>query len=199
MNNEMYFNLIKGNYESLNSFYMRDNTLFYQDTSTYMLTLEHITLANINTNLFLLSPRDIYRVLYLLELLPKRVITENDKLFINEYVIKYLDLEDKKLSNEEIEEHKVDCLGMPIYFSDDPSLENTPASIEIHKVLNEHTENVKAGKSNGPRLVLTNPNFIIEEEQNDLIEVGKAGFTTLLIIAGTVIATCIYIALFIAK
>ena len=199
MSNEIYFNLIKGNYESLNLFYIKDNTLFFQDGSTYMLPLDHITLSNINTNLFLLRPRDIYRVLYLLELLPKREITENDKIFINEYVQKYLSLEEKKLSNESIEDHRVDCLGMPIYFSDDPSLENTPASIEIHNILQKHTEEISGGKSKGPKLVLTNPNFIIEEDENSLIDYGKAGFTTILLIAGTVVATCIYIALFIAK
>ena len=199
MNNETYFNLIKGNYENLDVFYMRENTLFYQEKILYMLPLDHITLANINPNLFLLSSRDIYSVLYMLELLPKKNITPNDKIFINDYVNKYLNLESKKLANEEVLEHEVDCLGMPIYFSDDPSLTNTPCSVEIHEIIEKNIKEQEGGKSKGPKLVLTNPNFMITNDEDTFVEYSKAGFSTFLLIAGTVIITCVYIAIFIAK
>ena len=199
MSNELYFHSIKDNYENLKSFSINKNTLYFKDNKTFMLILSHLTLANINPKLFLLEPREIYRVLYLLELLPHKDINENDKKFINEYVKKYLESEEKKLSNEEIEHYLVDSLGMPIYYSDDPALANTPTSLEIHKILDEHRKEIEGGKNMGPKLVLTNSNFDLIPEETPIIDATKAGFATILLIAGTVVATCIYIAIFIAS
>ena len=195
MNNELFFNSIKDNYDNLKNFILKNNTLFFYDNEIYMIPLNHITLQNINPNLFLLNSKDIYRIIYMLELLPQKELNEQDKFFVTQYVKKYLELESNKLANESSLEHEIDCLGMPIYFSDDPSLTNTPCSMLIHSVIEDHLNNVKEGKDRGPRLILHNPNFIIPEENNDLEYLEKAGFTTILLIASTVIITCIFLAI----
>ncbi len=199
MDNESFFNTIKSKYESLQNFSVKENKLYLNDNGSLYIIPLTISLERQNPIIFWLKPRDIHRVIYMIELLNKQEITENDTVFINQYVNKYLDLEKKKLANMEVDEIEVFSLGIPIYLSDDPTLENNVASKQIRDIINNHLKEDEGGRTNTPRLVLTHPNFHpVNEDDDDLLaNIEKAGFTTIAIILIGIVATCLYIAFFI--
>ena len=199
MDNEIIFRNLQNSYDSLKYFTIRNNILYFKDNDKlYSLPLQIVNISKLNPNLFLIKPRDIYRVIYLLETINKKEITEYDSEFIKQFTNKYLKLESDGLESSDINENEIMCLGIPIYTSYDPMFMNNPGSKLIQDILNNHTEQIENGKSHGQKLVLTNPMFPkTEDEPNDLIEFGKAGFTATFLIILTVIITSIYITLFI--
>ena len=199
MDNEIIFRNLQNSYDSLKYFTIRNNILYFKDNDKlYSLPLQIVNISKLNPNLFLIKPRDIYRVIYLLETINKKEITEYDSEFIKQFTNKYLKLESDRLESSHINENETMCLGIPIYTSYDPMFMNNPGSKLIQDILNNHTEQIENGKSHGQKLVLTNPMFPkTEDEPNDLIEFGKAGFTATFLIILTVIITSIYITLFI--
>lgn len=206
MSNEEYFNKIKDMYDSLKNFQINNNILTFFDDITYKISLYNVNLSKLNPNIFLLKPKDIHRLLFILEILPKKNLNDIEKKFIIQYVQKYLKLEHSKLSNEEVNDNEVNCLGIPIYLADDPTYENSECSQIIHTILQndiKKLENTSISNNNQKRLVLTNPQFKTESNQNNSLEefsdYTKTGFTTILLIAITVIATCTYLAIYFSK
>ena len=203
MNNEIFINSNKNLYESLEYFQIENNILNFNDNGKiYRFPIYNINLSILNPNLYLLKPRDIFRVIYLLELLYKDNISEYDYNFIEQYVNKYLNLEDKRLEGQEIDNNEVECLGIPIYTSYEPSFIDKPTSISIQTLINSHSEKIENSQSKGQRLVLINPEFgkfSEDDNQNDFVELGKAGFTSIMLILVTVILTVLYIVYFVAK
>ena len=135
----------------------------------------------------------------MLELLPKSNLTDKEILFIETYTNKYLKLNDTAIENNNIDNNLVWCFSIPIYSSYDPNYINSETSSIIQKIINEHSNNIENSKSNHPRLVLTNPQFQVIKEEDNLANIEKAGFTTIFIIAGAIISTCIYIIYFISN
>ena len=203
MNNEVILKNLQTSYDSLKYFNIKNNILYFKDgENIYTLPLQSTNLIALSSNLFLLKPRDIYRIIFLLELLNKDSLTENDIEFIRQYTNKYLKLETMRLENQTIDENEVNCLSIPIYTSYDPKYIDKPASIIINELLNNHSQEIESGKSNVQTLALRPnniPNTIIREDFEDspLNDFGKAGFTTIILIVGAVVLTSLYIAFFI--
>ena len=202
MDNDTIFITLQNSYDSLKYFNVKNNILYFKDNEhIYNLPLNIVNLYTLNNNLFLLKPRDIYRIIYLLELLEKENITENDIEFIKQYTEKYIKLEQSRIekdNNHDIDENEVSSFSIPIYTSYDPRFANKPTSKIIDELLYKHTKQIEEGTSKGQKLVRINPNFPKEDEQNNyLSDFGKAGFTTLLLIIGTVIITSLYIAYYV--
>ena len=197
MDNETFLNNMKYQYDSLKAFVIKNGNLLLKDNNNiYMIPL-NINLSSLNNNIYLLNPRDIYRIIYMIELLSKEKITDDDVNFVNEYVGKYLNLEKKKNANLEVDENEVNSLGIPIYLSDDPKYENSSTSNIIRKILLDDLKEEQSGKTNTPRLVLTSPHFQGSIEEDNLANFEKAGFTTIILIVSAIVATCLYIAFFI--
>ena len=202
MDNEIIITNLKNSYDSLKYFIIKNNILYFKDNDKlYSLPLQIVNISNLNPNMFLLKPRDIYRIIFLLEVLNKKELSEYDSEFIKQYTNKYLKLENERLDNNDVDENEIMCLGIPIYTSYDPMFVNNPGSVLIQNLLNARAEQIENGKSHGQKLVLANPNFpkTEEEEPNAWIDLGKAGFTATSIIILTIILTSIYIAFFILK
>jgi hypothetical protein len=196
MTNELYLNQIKPTYESLQNFQIHNNTLYFKDDTTYVLPLQTVKLYELNNNLFLLKPRNIYRIIYLLELFPKPELTDGDVKFIEAYVQRYLENEDRRLKGEEVDETELFQLGIPIYKSYDPIYIESKTSQVIQNVINNHSSSME--QSRGPKLVLANPTFKgTTDEDNYLANLEKAGFTTIFLIAAAIILTSLYIAFFV--
>ncbi len=199
MNNELFISQNKTIYPSLANFSIVNNKLILNLDKTYIIPLTHINLSTINSNIFLLNPIELFQSLYILELLYKNELNNSEITFINNYVKKYLNLNDLILTNQSDENIRVNSLGIPIYTAYNDYFINSPCANEIKNTINSHTEDIEKG-GKGMRLVLSNPNFKGEfEEENSLPYIERAGFTTLFIIFGTSILTIIYIIFFIAK
>lgn len=198
MDNESFFKNLRLSYDSLNYFVINNNTLYYKNNDKiYSLPLTNINLSNLNPNIYLLSPNNIFRILYTLEILRKDEITDNETNYIVQYVNSYLKAEKERIENNSNNENELMCLSIPIYSSYDPELINKPASKIIQEQLNNYTDEMESGKSHGQKLVLTNPNFPVTHDETDITDLGKAGYTVTMLIVITVILTSLYIAFFI--
>lgn len=195
MNNEVVLKNLQNSYISLRYFAIKNNVLYFKDNDkVYSLPLNIVNLNNLNNNLFILKPRDIYRIIYLLELLNKDNITENDIEFIKQYTEKYLNLETIRIENNEINENEIFGLSIPIYTSYDEKFSSKPASKLITETINNYTEKRQSGKSQGQKLVLANPNF--PNIEDEIHEYGAAGFAKIFLIITIVIIIGIYVAFF---
>lgn len=196
MDNEAFLNELKKVYQNARYFQLEDNKLILNYNGTFKMNLNNVSLSRLNPNLFLVHPKEIINILYLLELLYKYNLEEKDIMFIDKYVNRYLKLNDNHLDNNEENDDIINGLNIPIYMAYDPYFIEKPASMEIMKIIDNHTEELSSGKNNQKRLVLTkgeNPNFEEEEEINKIEEFEKAGFTALFLIVGTVIATVFFL------
>ena len=97
MNNEMFLKQYQNLYESLRYFSIKENVLILNHEGTYTLPLINVSLANINPNLFILKPNEIFHVIRALELLYKQELTENDMIFLKNYVKAVLPFGGKRL------------------------------------------------------------------------------------------------------
>lgn len=197
MDNEMYLNQMKNTYESLRYFSIKENFLTLNLETTYRIPFSNVNLATLNQNLFILDPSEIFHILYMLQLLPQQEITKEEETFINQYVTRYLKLNDMALTESNLDTNLIWGLSIPIYSSYDPDCINNPACQIIQHIINNHSEEIENSKGKHPRLVLTNPNFENTSNEVELTSFEKAGFTTLLLIWSSVAATCAYIAYFI--
>ncbi len=195
--NEKFLNELQQNNVTMRYFTLTNNILKLSYSGEYQIHLNNLHLRELNPNLYTLHPLELFQILYTLELLYKENINEQEETFLKKYVQKYLQLNDLAINDNKNDSNRLYCLSIPIYTSYDVLFANKPSSIIISNVINEHTINNEEGKSKGPRLVLTNPNFFMEEEEErpiDKVEdFTKAGFTTISIIAIAVISTCLYL------
>lgn len=197
MNNEIFLNQMKNLYESLNYFSFEGNILVLNYNGIYKIPFNNVQLSNIDPNLFLLSPNEIFHILRMLELLPKKELNQDEIDFAIQYVNRYLTMNDLSLEKDDIDKNKVWCFSIPIYSSYYPEYINNPISNIIQNIINNHSNEIENSKGNHPRLVLTNPNFEQVSTTDYMTDLGKAGFTTLIIIATAVVSTILYIANFI--
>jgi len=200
MNNSEYLLQLQNSYESLKNFSINDNKLYFKTDKMCMITLNNVNLSSLNPNIFLLKPEEIFHILYAIELLPNNNITNEEEEFLKNYTQRYLKINDRALQENDVDTNLLSSLSIPIYLSSDPYYEQYPSSKLIQNILNIHNEDLENGRGNHKRLVLelhSNPNFIQEFEEDNIRNFEKAGFTTLLLIASTVIATCSYIIYFI--
>lgn len=196
MDNESYLKKLQLSYDSMKYFLLKDNVLYFKNNENiYSLPLT-ISLASLNPNLFINNPINIYRIIYILTLLKKDQINDQEKDFIIDYVKHYLVIEKDRIENKEIDENELMSLSIPIYTSYDPNYNNHPASVLIQEQLNNYANEIESGKSHGQKLVLTNPNIPKTIDDDDLYDLGKAGFGITILIVSTVILTSLYIFFF---
>jgi len=157
MSNEEFLNQIQHMYDSAQYLNLENNLLTLNYNGTNTITLTNVSLTNLNPNLFLLQPDEIFDTLHILDILPKQEINDYESTFINNYVNKYLELNDKALehskdieANEDLEElnTKLNGLKTPIYLAYDPQYENTAASILIQELMNNHIQEIEHGRGN---------------------------------------------------
>lgn len=202
MNNDVVFKSLQQSYDSLRVFDVINNILYFNyNGATYQLPLNIVSLSSLNPDIFLLKPEDIYRIIYLLELLPKDNLTPSDEEFITQYTEKYLKLEQGRIEEREndkgLDDKDILCLSIPINVAYDPRFVDKRASKIIDEILYRHTEEIESGNFKGQKLVRINPNVPREYSLGDEVsDFGKAGFTTILIILSSVLFTGLYIAYF---
>ena len=196
MNNEMFLKQYQNLYESLQYFSINENKLILNYEGTYTLPLINVSLVNINPNLFILKPNEIFHIIRALELLYKKELNENDIIFLKNYIKTYLALNDKALEGHDEYINELNGFQIPICLSYDPYFTNNPTSIIIQEIVNEHSNEFENGKSKHPRLVLANKEIINDPTSDDILQ---AGFSTLILIFLTVAATCLFIYQFIFK
>ena len=197
MENDIFLKQLQNSYESLKYFSILDNSLILHLDKEYKIYLNHINLKDLNPNLFLLKPQEILHILYMLELLYQTNLKESEISFIESYTNKYLSLNDQALEQNEADNNLVWCFSIPIYTSYDPTFINSEASTLIRKIINNHSIEIENSKGNHPKLVLTNPQFEIIKEEDNIGSIEKAGFAAIFLIAGAITATCLYIIYFI--
>lgn len=201
MSNEVFLETYKNSFESLKYFSIKDNTLILNYNGVFMMGISHINLAMLNTNLFLLTPEEIYQTLYMIELLYRDNVSSYETNFATSYVNNYLALNDNVLSNTGDDtgllELRVSILGMPISLAYEDSFNNKPISTLIQNTLNNHTNDLESGKSKGPKLVRLNPNGTIYENENELEYLKSAGFTALFLIILGVLLTVGFVFFFV--
>jgi len=203
MDNQTFINQMKYTYESLSYFSIEENNLVLNYEGLHSIPLQYISLATLNQHLYLLNPKEIFNIIYMLELLFKKSLTENEINFINNYTKRYLTMNDLALSNQAIDQILLWGLSIPIYTSYDSNTIITPAKEIIHNTINNHDDqllNDSSSNTRGPKLTLTKlgaVNYVNDEEP--LKYFGQAGYATLLLIISTVATTCLYIFNFILK
>jgi len=119
MSNEEFLNQIQHMYDSAQYLNLENNLLTLNYNGTNTITLTNVSLTNLNPNLFLLQPDEIFDTLHILDILPKQEINDYESTFINNYVNKYLELNDKALehskdieANEDLEELNTKLNGL---------------------------------------------------------------------------------------
>lgn len=207
MNNEDFLKTYQNKYESLRYFTISNNRLILNYNKPSMIPLLYFKFSSLNQNLydriFSLNPNQIFPIIYMFELLYKPTeLTPYEEKYIEDYVNSYNELGNAILSNsDESNSNLRDCLGIPIDFSYNSYFTNTYCSQKIHSLIESNIEKSQSGL--GPKLVLSNANFGKFREEDNLLDdvsnLGKAGFTTLILISTSIIATCLYIAFFIFK
>lgn len=200
MDNKIFLNQMKNYYDSLKYFDIQNNYLILHLNKLFTIPLLHTYLSQLNQSVFLLNPSEIFQIIYILELLYKNELTENEKDFIINYVKKYLSLSESTLTGNEMDLNRLWCLEMPINNAYKEEFSQMPTSKLIISTIDKYNEEINSGLGKTPKLVLVkgdNPNFDIEEEIDDVKNFEKAGFTTLLLILTSIVSTCLYIAYFI--
>lgn len=199
MDNELFLNQYKNIYNSLTYFSFKGNILVLEYNNTILETpLNYTSLSNLNNSVFMQNPIDIFNIIHMLELLYKKELNDTEVQFITNYIKAYLDLNDLALEGQNDQQERLWCLSIPVYSSYDPKVYANPGAQIIQNETTNHIEDRQSGKSNSnvQKLVLSNPNMPSTYDDT-LHSFEKAGFTTILLIAGTIAATCIYIAYFI--
>ena len=97
MNNEEFLAKMKYKYESIQYFSVQNGLLTLNYQGIYTIPFANVTLSNLNENLFLLDPNEIFHTLYMLELLPKPLLNPYEEEFITNYVKRYLQYNDQAL------------------------------------------------------------------------------------------------------
>lgn len=200
MENKIFLEQMKLYYDSLKYFDIQDNFLILQLNKTFRIPLRCVNLSTLDKNIFMLSPVEIFQIIYVSELLYKENLGESEKDFIINYTKKYLELSDNVKTNQNNDLNKLWCLEIPINVAYKDEFFELPGSKIIISEIDRHLEEINSGLGKSPKLVLKkgdNPNFELEESIDQVRNFEKAGFTTLFLITSAVAATCMYIAYFI--
>ena len=202
MRNEDILKNLQNSYENLQFFSIQNNMLTLNlNNENYAMPLINVNLGSINPNLFLMQPKEIYQVIYMLELLYKDTLTEFEGSFISHYMDNYLKIHEAFTSGDANYEFLDTMFGMPISISYDAYFQTKPGFALINDKINNYDSLMVSGKSNGKTLVLTNPNGFYKVDETPLLDdirkYTNAGFTLFLLVAGTIVATCLYIIFFI--
>ncbi len=195
MNKENYFNYLKQNYESLKdfSFDSNENKLIY---SKYKIRLKNIDLFALDFKLFNNTPDVIFNVIYLLELAPyisdilDKEDNEDNHSYIDNYIDTYIFINDLAVQNNSLPNDVIYKINYPIQKMFLDKYKDSYALKRFNEKMDEHN-----GKSRGQRLVLVNPNFEMVKENSPIDDIAKAGFASILLIAGAIVITCVYVAL----
>lgn len=199
MNNELLLNELQNSFPNLRYFKLSNNVLSLEFDGSYRIPFINTSLSNINPNLFLQNPKEIFNILYMLELLNKNELNESEIAFITSFVNRYLKYSDLATKGNEVDKDLLWCLSIPIYTSYDPNyIENMGSSI-IQNIINSHSEEIENSKCMHERLVLTHPDFGGNYEEDTFSYLEKAGFATLTLIGGAITFTLLFIIFFIVK
>lgn len=200
MDNKLYIEQMKNYYDSLKYFNVENNKLILNYNGYYKIPLIYTNLQLLNTNLFILNPIEIFQIIYMLELLNKNNLKQNEIDFINNYTKKYLTLKNNNtIENNTDYDNRIWCLSMPVYRSYDEKYINNEGSKIIQNIIQENNKEIENGHSKEPKLVLKNPNFALIEEESNFENFKNAGFTTLMLIVSAIISTLTYIIFFMNK
>lgn len=192
MDNSIYFNNIKNNYDSLSDMFIKNNVLCYQN---YSLPLT-CDLRIFNPNLFLLNPEDIINIIYIYQLIQKKDLTEIEKNSLVKYAQIYFEIKnDSNKVNEQF------GFSIPIYMAYDESCENNLGAIILkdeYTKLCENNEKMDSSKNAQYVRVLKNNNLPSQSEYDDYLEfhekvnqIQNAGFVTIFLILFAISTTLI--------
>lgn len=195
MNNQVFINQMKNYYESLQYFSIENNYLILNiEDNSYKIPFTNVDLTMLSPNLFYIEPKELFHILYMLELLTKTTLTDYEIDFVKKYVNRYLTLNDLALEKDGMNTELVWGIGIPIYNSYDPDKASNPAAMVISEILNSHTETLESGRGNHQVLSLKpNGPFAMLDEDPTPADFTKAGFTTLALIFTAAISTIMYI------
>ena len=200
MDNKIFLEQMKIYYDSLKFFEISENILTLHAEKEFKMPLYHTYLSTLPPNIFLLYPTEIFQIVYMLELLHKESLKDTELNFIKNYTEKYLKLSDEAKENNNIDQNRLWCLEIPINKAYDEEISNSMYSESIINLIDNHTNDMNSGLGKTPRLVLikeNNPNFMIDEEIDNVKAFKDAGFTTIFLITSTIVATCLYLAFFV--
>lgn len=199
MDNQVFLNQMKIYYESLRYFNIENNHLILNiDDNIYKIPFTNVDLTMISPNLFYIDPKELFHILYMLELLPKKELNQTECEFIKSYVNRYLFLNDNALEDNKVNKELLWGISTPIYSSYDPTRVINPAAIIIQNTIANHSEKIESGRGNQQRLVLTkNDAFAMIDEDPTPTDFAKSGFTTLALIFTAAASTIMYILNFI--
>jgi len=199
MENKIFLEQKKLQYDSLKYFEIQNNYLILN--KKFMIQLSHTNLLTFDERIFLLSPAEIFQIIYVGELIYKETLTESEIDFIKNYMKTYLQLTDyANNANEDIDLNKIWFYEIPINNAYKSEFAELPCSKLIIEEIDNHTSEMNSGLGKSPKLVLIkgdNPNFDLEEQVDQVRNFEKAGFTTIFLITSAIAATCMYIAYFI--
>lgn len=202
MDNKTYFNQIKPFYNSLKFFDIKDNYLILTNNKTFILPLIHTDLSQINPDIFLAEPNEIFHFLQVNELLYKERLNEKEINYLHEFTKRYLKIKNDSTEGKNINSITLWCLELLICKVYQEEFINNPASTEIISLIDKNNSELENGLGTSVKLVLTkngNKNFELLEDFDGLKSFEKAGFTTLILIIITVILTCLFLAYFIVN
>lgn len=199
MENKIFLEQKKLQYDSLKYFEIQNNYLILN--KKFMIQLSHTNLLTFDERIFLLSPAEIFQIIYVGELIYKETLTESEIDFIKNYMKTYLQLTDyANNANKDIDLNKIWFYEIPINNAYKSEFTELPCSKLIIEEIDKHTNEMNSGLGKSPKLVLIkgdNPNFDLEEQVDQVRNFEKAGFTTIFLITSAIAATCMYIAYFI--
>lgn len=198
MENKIFLEQKKLQYDSLKYFEIQNNYLILN--KKFMIQLVHTNLLTFDERIFLLSPAEIFQIIYVGELIYKETLTESEIDFIKNYMKTYLQLTDYANNNQDIDLNKIWFYEIPINNAYKSEFAELPCSKLIIEEIDKHTSEMNSGLGKSPKLILIkgdNPNFDLEEQVDQVKNFEKAGFTTIFLITSAIAATCMYIAYFI--
>ena len=193
MSNEVILKNLQNIYNNLKYFKIENNILILNYQNIYSTPLNYLNLNNINPDIYLINPLEIFQVITLLELLYHPTLNDNEKNFINDYMHKYLLLNEDILNNNSDDIFRFNILNIPIYTCYDEIFINNEASILIQNLINNYQNSSLSNK--GSKLALINPlygHFSNDDDYNN-------GFIGIILIFITCILTVLYITYFVIK
>ena len=200
MTNKIFLEQMKNLYDSLKYFEIHEQFLMLKLEKNFVCPLNYTNLANLNPSLFILTPNEIFQIIYSLELLHKNELSSGEITFITQYTEKYLKLNDLARNGEQIDANRLWNLSLPINFAYDEQYINTDAGKLITSIVDKYSIESENSLGKNPRLVLIkgeNPNFEWEEDIDKYKPLKDAGFATIILIITTIIITCGYIIFYI--
>ncbi len=192
MDNEIYFNKIKNQYDSLADMYIKNNVLYYKN---YTLPLS-VNLNRFNPALFLLSSEDIINIIYVYQLLSKDDLTTTEIESLIKYAKIYFEIK-----NNPKEINLQFGFSIPIFVAYEQEYENYKGSQilreEFTKLCDNYEKSDSAKNAQYVR-VLKNNNIPAKSEYDEYLEfsekinqIQSAGFTVIFLILFMVTITII--------